>query len=414
MRDESVAKRLRSRIGCTLLLALAGTASCNDGTGNAKTNDNGDPAALQVMGRGTITARYSAEVWTRGNYTYTTTWGTRGASFTPGNAIYIWDVRNAKPQLVDSVLVPNATTLGDVQTSDDGTILVVPTEFAPGSIAIFNLTNPTQPQLLARFTSSKISNGVHTCEVQRVNGRLYAFLSINRSGTAPSRLMIVDLTTPTAPVEVMTREMGVPFIHDVFVRDGLLFTALWNAGVTIWDIGGGGVGGTIANPIAISSIATKNGSAHNVWWFHDSTNNSKQYMFVGEEAGGAAGFSSSAGDIHVVDISNMAAPREVAFFNVPSAGTHNFSIDEARGLLYAAYYNGGVQVLDVRGDLGSCTDAQKSTDGRCDLRLMKRLRAEGLRDQSLPVYVWGVQYVNGVVYASDMLNGLWKLTALTR
>jgi len=27
------------------------------------------------------------------------------------------------------------------------------------------------------------------------------------------------------------------------------------------------------------------------------------------------------------------------------------------------------------------------------------------------VYVWGVQYLNGSVYASDMLSGIWKLRA---
>ncbi|MEO7963188.1 MAG: hypothetical protein ABIT38_04675, partial [Gemmatimonadaceae bacterium] len=137
-------------------------------------------------------------------------------------------------------------------------------------------------------------------------------------------------------------------------------------------------------------------------------------MFVGEEAGGAAGFSSSAGDIHVVDISSLAEPREVAFFNVSGAGTHNFSVDEARGILYAAYYNAGIQALDVRGDLGNCTAAQKASDGRCDMRLMHRLMGEGLRDQTRPVFAWGVRYLDGVVYASDMLNGLWKLGALSR
>jgi len=25
------------------------------------------------------------------------------------------------------------------------------------------------------------------------------------------------------------------------------------------------------------------------------------------------------------------------------------------------------------------------------------------------VYIWGVQYLDGSVYASDMLNGIWKL-----
>jgi hypothetical protein len=29
------------------------------------------------------------------------------------------------------------------------------------------------------------------------------------------------------------------------------------------------------------------------------------------------------------------------------------------------------------------------------------------------VYVWGVQLVGGRVYASDMLNGIWKLSEAT-
>ena len=96
------------------------------------------------------------------------------------------------------------------------------------------------------------------------------------------------------------------------------------------------------------------------------------------------------------------------------SGTHNFSVDEARGLLYAAYYNGGVQVIDVRGDLGRCATDAKAADGRCDLKKAGRQYAEGLRNVGTAVYVWGVHYLNGFVYASDMLNGLWKLRGYTR
>ena len=380
-----------------------------------------DPVTVPTMvvtGRGTITNRYSAEVWARGNHAYTTTWGSRGNPQVPGNTIYIWDVR-AAPILVDSTVVPDVRpetpirTLGDVQVSDDGKLLVVPTELTPGSIEIYDLTDPVKPRSLARFTSPNMTRGVHTCELQRVNGTLYAFLSVNNATTHPSRLMIVDLSDPSKPTEVMFRDMGNPFIHDVFVRDGLLFTALWNDGMVIWDIGGGGKGGTLRNPVEIGRLVTKNGEVHNIWWFHDPVTAEKKYAFVGEEAPGAL-LSASSGDIHVVDISNPALPREVAFFSAPGAGTHNFSMDEARGLLYAAYYNGGVQVLDVRGNLGTCTAAQKSADGRCDLRLMNRLVATGLLNQNTPVYVWGVFFAGDAVYASDMNNGIWKLAPVTR
>ena len=192
-----------------------------------------------------------------------------------------------------------------------------------------------------------------------------------------------------------------------------LFTALWNDGMVIWDIGGGGKGGTLQNPIEVGRVVTRNGEVHNMWWFHDPTSNNKRFVFVGEE-GAATLFSSSAGDVHVVDIADPAQPREVAFFNVPGAGTHNFSVDESRGLLYAAFYNGGVQVLDVRGDLAACTALQKAPDGRCDLRLMGRLRATGVVDATTPGFVWGVQYTGSAVYASDMINGLVKLAPVAR
>jgi hypothetical protein len=157
---------------------------------------------------------------------------------------------------------------------------------------------------------------------------------------------------------------------------------------------------------------------HNIWWLKDPVTSITRYAFIGEESPGSLGASSS-GDVHVVDVSNMSAPKEVAYYTTPGAGTHNFSVDEPNGILYAAYYNGGVRALDVRGDLGTCTAAQKSTPlngtvALCDLQKMGRELGIGLKDQGNAVYVWGVQYLNGMVYASDMPNGIWKLRALTR
>jgi hypothetical protein len=408
-----------------LLAVLLVTGACGD---DPLPSDPGDrttppplpppPPTMQVTGRGAIASRYTAEVWVHGNFAYTSTWGTRGNPGVSGNAVYVWDVRGT-PQLVDSVIVPSVDgssairTIGDVQVTDDGSLLVFPTELAPGSVEVYSLADPARPRPLARFTSPRITRGVHTAELHRVNGRLHAFLSVNGSSTHPSRLMIVDLGDPANPREVMFRDMGRPFIHDVFVRDGLLFTALWDDGLVMWDIGGGGKGGTLQNPVEVGRVATVGGQVHNAWWYHDPSSGSKRYVFVGQE-GAATLFSASSGDVHVVDISNPAQPREVAFFNVPGAGTHNFSVDEARGFLYAAYYNGGVQVLDIRGDLAACTSSQKSLDGRCDLRAMGRLAATGAIEAGTPAFVWGVQFTGASVYASDMLGGLVKLAPVTR
>jgi hypothetical protein len=225
--------------------------------------------------------------------------------------------------------------------------------------------------------------------------------------------VIVDLSTPSAPREVYNKLAGRPYVHDTFVRDGLLFVALWDDGMQIWDIGAGGGGASPEAPRVLGTVKTVGGHVHNVWWYHDPAG-SKRYAFVGEEGPGTVG-SGSSGDIHVVDIGDLTAPKEVAFYHVDGAGTHNFSVDETKGVLYAAYYNAGVRALDIRGDLGTCDPSQQDLIAdlnllRCNLRLTGRELATGLTDVG-QVYVWGVDYLNGSLYASDMLNGIWKLSA---
>jgi hypothetical protein len=394
-RSPTILARTLSLLAAILTIACGSDKTVNPPPGSG---------TLTTLGTGTVAERFTGEIFVRGNYAYTTTWGFRAA---PGNAVKIWNVLGNIPLLVDSLIVPTASTLGDIQTSDDGQLLIVATEFSPGSIMIYSLADPTKPQLITRYTTALTDPGVHTAEVQPVNGKLYAFLCVDPASGTPARLVIVDLSNPSAPQQVFTATMGSPFVHDVYVRDGILITALWNAGITIWDIGGGGLGGSIANPITIGTLVTVGGKAHNVWWFHNAATGEKRYVFVGEEGPGLIGASSS-GDIHVVDVSNMASPHEVAFYHLDGAGTHNFSVDETREILYAAYYNGGVRAIDVSGDLSSCDAANRSSDGRCDLAKMGRELAHGPVNAS-PVYIWGVQLLGGHVFASDMLNGIWKL-----
>lgn len=427
---------MRTRALLLVLPALAGAAALaacgSDAAGPAgppvDTTAVPAPARLATIGRGVVTARYTAEVTTRGGYVYTSTWGRRGA--TAGNAVYVWDARGAAPVLVDSLLLDGVTTTGDVQVSDDGALLAVATE-PTGSLALFTLADPAHPRPIARYTSPAIANGVHTAEIARVNGVLHAFCSVNPGAAGRARLVVLDLSSPAAPREVLVREMGIPFVHDVFVRDGILFTANWNEGLVLWDVGGGARGGTVASPVQLGSLRTaaSNASAgpsvHNVWWFHDPTTGAKRYAFVGEEvAVGTVVGSSSAGDVHVVDVSDLAQPREVAVFAVPGAGTHNFVVDEARGVLYAAYYNGGVRAIDVRGDLSTCTDVQRRGDGRCDLRRMGREIGVALdgtpttpdpaSGRQNPPYVWGVALDANRLFVSDMLGGLHVLGAVAR
>jgi len=373
------------------------------------------PVTMTVVGPGNFKPPHTTgELFVRGNTAYTTTWN----NFQSASPFYIWDV-SGTPALVDSVVVPQAQTLGDVTTTPDGAYLVVATEYNGGSIVIYSLADPRKPQLVSRFSNNETNPGVHTAEVGLVNGKPYAFLSVDPAGSVAAKLVIVDLSNPAAPQQVFSKFIGRPYVHDTFVRDGLLFLGLWNDGVAIWDIGGGGKGGSVSAPVELGRVQTANGHVHNIWWLKDPATGNNRYAFIGEESPAQVGTSSS-GDIHVVDVSNPSAPKEVAFYTVPGAGTHNFSVDEANGILYAAYYNGGVRALDVRGDLGTCTASQQSTPVNnptshlCDLTKMGRELGIGLLDRGNPVYIWGVQYLNGSVFASDMLGSIWKLRSISR
>src|SRR5690349_19238264 len=103
--------------------ALLIAAACKSPTGDdAPRITPGVPLTMTVLGEGTVASRYTGEVWVRGSYAYTTTWATRTISgvSTKGNAFFIWNISGSQPQLIDSVIVPEATTLGDVQISPDG------------------------------------------------------------------------------------------------------------------------------------------------------------------------------------------------------------------------------------------------------------------------------------------------------
>jgi hypothetical protein len=401
-----------------LFAILAVTAACgSDGaTGTTEPVTSSNPVTMSVSGRGDFKpVRTTGEVIVRGTTAYTTTWGNTTAA---QGEFFIWDVSGSTPTLVDSVHIDQARTLGDVAVSDDGTLLIVATEQGVGSIVIYSLANPRKPVQISRFSNNSTVLGVHTAEIGRVNGRLYGFLSIDPGSGVPAQLVIVDLSNPASPQQVYQQFIGTPYVHDTFVRDGYLFLGLWDDGVAVWDIGGAGTGGTPSSPKELGRLRTINGHVHNIWWLKDPVTNSNRFAFIGEESPGSVGASSS-GDIHVVDVSNPAQMKEVAYYTVAAAGTHNFSVDEQNGILYAAYYNGGVRALDVRGDLSTCDAAQRSTPANssvslCDLRKMGRELGIGLLDRGNPVYVWGVQYLNGAVYASDMINGIWKLQAVSR
>ena len=223
-----------------------------------------------------------------------------------------------------------------------------------------------------------------------------ACLACHNDNTGPQPI-------PTGPSPVLIASVSIPAnygIHDTFIRDGLAFVCAWNTGVMIFDVGNGMSGGSPSNPQPVATAtyltAVLGGvQAHNAWWFWNPHTGDKKYLFVGQEGLPAVIGTSSAGDIHVLDVSDLTNPSEVAFFHLNGAGTHNFWMDEDAQILYAAYYNQGVVALDVSGTLS----------GDLSTRLIDSIRPGGIGN----TYTWGVQLDHGSLYAIDMLSGFWQL-----
>ncbi|HYC32129.1 MAG TPA: hypothetical protein VEB59_07535 [Gemmatimonadales bacterium] len=362
---------------------------------------SGPPGALvlTVAGGGhNVPDRYSTDLWIHGGYAYTGTSGASRRAGKPGDVVKIWrlDPRGA-PVLADSVRERNVVTVSDVQVSEDGELLLFSAEGGVDEgLFLYGLTDPEHPVKLGHVP---VAGGVHTATLADINGRRYAFAARN---PPVAQLAVYDITTPATARLVASVPVAPKYgVHDTFVRDGLAFVFAWNSGVLILDVGNGVRGGTPSQPVEVGGVVpSANGvpggpASHNGWWFHNRASGERRYLFVGQEGPMVVG-SRTSGDIHVIDVSDLAAPREVAFFHLDGAGTHNFWMDERRQILYAAYYNEGVVALDVSGEL----------EGDLSDRLIGRIRPGGDTD----TFTWGVMLAGGSLYASDMLSGLWQLT----
>ena len=108
----------------------------------------------------------------------------------------------------------------------------------------------------------------------------------------------------------------------------------------------------------------------------------------------------AAGWIHIFEWDEWDSAREVARYEVPEAGTHNLWVED--DILYIAYYNGGLRVVDISGDLRGDLYRQ----GR-EIAMSPPFDPES-RIPNAPM-VWGPQPYKGHIYVSDMNSGLWAV-----
>lgn len=333
---------------------------------------------------------------------------------TYGDRVYAIDVTDpAHPRIADSI-VANARLINDVTTTADGRYGVFTREGASdrrNGIVIFDATDPCHPNPVAEYTRT-VSGGVHSTHIDGT----HVYVTDDATGS----LRVVSIADPLHPEEVARWQpahvAAGRYLHDVRVQDGLAYLSYWNDGVIVLDVGNGLRGGSPDHPQFVSQyrydldatyarIARLFGpgftrGTHTAW-------RAGQYLFVGDEAyparpypGLRGGLGLTFGRLHVLDVSELEHPREVAWYEPPDGGVHNFWI--AGDTLYLGNYQGGARVLDISGEL------------RGDLlRQGREISWLPTADTTGPLpsrpYAWGAVARDGVIYVSDVNSGLWIL-----
>lgn len=369
---------------------------------------------LTVVGRLPRTRFNTEEVWLHpnGQVAYL---GSGGG----GDVLYAIDISNPAAPVVTDSIVANTRRVNDVMTTPDGKFLVFTREGAAdrkNGVVFASLEDPRHPKVVSEFTEG-VTGGVHSSFIYK-DPRYGQHVFLTNDGTGA--LHVLNIDDPTKPREVAqwkteNRPDVGRTLHDIDVQDGLLYGSWWNDGLVILDVGNGIKGGTPSNPVMVAqykydlnamyrTVEADGGpgfirGTHTAW-------RHKNYVFIADEvfpSSGVRGARDAAagrayGRLQVIDVSDLANPRAVAWYEPEHGGVHNVWV--AGDSLYMGAYNAGFRVFDVSGELRGDLRAQ----GR-EIAHLNTADMEGRARNT--AMTWGVVVRDGLAYVNDMNNGLW-------
>jgi hypothetical protein len=368
---------------------------------------------LDVVGHAMPKDEQFAEEWIWDHYAYLSS---------ISDKLYIFDIADpAHPQAADPFKA-DARLINDVSVTPDGKIGVITREGASNrknGIVFLDTTDPLHPKKISEYTAT-VTGGVHSAYVHSH----YAYITDDATGS----LRVIDFADVRNPKEVARWQVensgqqgikvAVPteegggftmagrYLHDDQVVDGLAYLAYWRDGLVILDVGNGIKGGSPEHPQFVSQYRFNYDELYGSGWLAGAhaVFRYKNYVFVGDEVFPAS-FSLVSreripvrGIAHILDVSDIAHPREVATYSVPEAGSHNIWVVD--DVMYIGYYNGGARVVDVSGELrGELYD-----QGR-EIAHFWTGDSQGFRS-NLP-FAWGVFPFKGLIFINDVHSGLW-------
>jgi hypothetical protein len=363
---------------------------------------------ITVVGRGIIRDTHTSDLWPYTgkdgrDYCIVGTWGGDGYA-------HIFDITDLTNIVRTHSVKVDARTINDVTVSPDARYAVMSREGASNrvnGVVILDLANPAKPTIASTF-DVELTGGVHN--MFATNDHLFAV-------SGGSKYVIINTEDITKPAYVSEYRHPNARLHDLWVRDGIAYSAQGGVGTVVVDVGNGRYGGSVKSPKLIAAFPINSG--HEVYpYFQKSTG--KMYVFAGDEEmnrrgrawegtnyslsspgggpprGGIA--QTSGGYTHIIDFTDPANPRKVGRYHLEDYGSHDIIVED--DILYQAYYDGGVRVVDVSGMLlGNLYD-----QGR-EIAVFKPYDPEGYTANA--PFVMNAMPWKGHVLFTDFNSGLW-------
>jgi hypothetical protein len=308
-------------------------------------------------------------------------------------------------------------------------------------LQVWDVTAPAHPVEIGRLYTGCCTRGIHELEVQhRADlGRTFVYASVlaseyadagspsgrrDRAGRGDFRL--IDITDPTAPVEVsnwgVVHDLGGPpaaglgcdpdpiYGHSAEPSaDGrLAFLAYWDSGFIAIDVA------DPAHPVFRGRTvypANADGDAHS-----SNYDETRGLLFTADEdfcKTSGSGTEKGYGYLRVYDYRDLAHPVQIGRYRTPnSLGTN----DQGAGdyvihnpLLvgtdvYASWYSDGVRVIDTR-DPAAPREVAYFVPPRTNKPVSPSQR--GVLNNAPQVWGVAVDEATDLVYLSDMNSGLW-------
>ena len=370
---------------------------------------------MTMVGKGSTSAMRATDFWVfegldGRDYALT------GSKMSDGYA-FAWDVTDPANIVKTDSLQVDARAVNDVKVSPDARYATITREGASNrrnGVVFLDLADPAHPVIASELVEG-LTGGVHNAFPDDD----YAYVL-----SAGDKYVIIDVADIYNPRVVGEYNHPDSRLHDVWVHNGIAYSAEWDKGMVAVDVGNGRWGGTPENPVLISELPVPTGTTHAIFPY-PSQSTDRFYVFVGDEDMQRRGLANEGprtggsyqlpydsetgmggvplatqGYIQVIDFTDPENPEMVARYEVTEYGTHNIWVED--DILYQAYYEGGLRIVDVSGELMG----NLYTQGR-EISVHKSTDVNGWVPNS--TMVWSAMPFKGHVFFSDTNSGLWSV-----